>query len=299
MSIIYIDLRPILDTTKSHIKDSYLVLINQNNIKKIKDRKIEISTIFRHSTSEDFFSKISTATQVIILIKTEISQNVIDFIQEYLTQDIPYIIHVYTDYIKNIPEENIIKLIKLNIQNPPKRQLLNNHNSLSSPPFIDFYSKEPYESYESYESNEPNEIIPGLFLSGVNCVNDDILEKYNIKTVLSIMSNPPELNESKYKHMKIKILDSPRVNISDHFEATHEFINNSLKEKKNILVHCHAGISRSATIVISYIMNIQLITADIAFKIVKNKREIINPNIGFCYNLRQYEDIIVAKKKLE
>jgi predicted protein tyrosine phosphatase len=299
MSIIYIDLRPILDTTKSHIKDSYLVLINQNNIKKIKDRKIEISTIFRHSTSEDFFSKISTATQVIILIKTEISQNVIDFIQEYLTQDIPYIIHVYTDYIKNIPEENIIKLIKLNIQNPPKRQLLNNHNSLSSPPFIDFYSKEPYESYESYESNEPNEIIPGLFLSGVNCVNDDILEKYNIKTVLSIMSNPPELDESKYKHMKIKILDSPRVNISDHFEATHEFINNSLKEKKNILVHCHAGISRSATIVISYIMNIQLITADIAFRFVKNKREIINPNIGFCYNLRQYEDIIVAKKKLE
>jgi len=296
MSIIYIDLRPILDTTKSHIKDSYLVLINQNNIKKIKDRKIEISTIFRHSTSEDFFSKISTATQVIILIKTEISQNVIDFIQEYLTQDIPYIIHVYTDYIKNIPEENIIKLIKLNIQNPPKRQLLNNHNSLSSPPFIDFYSKEPYESYES---NEPNEIIPGLFLSGVNCVNDDILEKYNIKTVLSIMSNPPELDESKYKHMKIKILDSPRVNISDHFEATHEFINNSLKEKKNILVHCHAGISRSATIVISYIMNIQLITADIAFRFVKNKREIINPNIGFCYNLRQYEDIIVAKKKLE
>jgi predicted protein tyrosine phosphatase len=299
MSIIYIDLRPILDTTKSHIKDSYLVLINQNNIKKIKDGKIEISTIFRHSTSEDFFSKISTATQVIILIKTEISQNVIDFIQEYLTQDIPYIIHVYTDYIKNIPEENIIKLIKLNIQNPPKRQLLNNHNSLSSPPFIDFYSKEPYESYESYESNEPNEIIPGLFLSGVNCVNDDILEKYNIKTVLSIMSNPPELDESKYKHMKIKILDSPRVNISDHFEATHEFINNSLKEKKNILVHCHAGISRSATIVISYIMNIQLITADIAFRFVKNKREIINPNIGFCYNLRQYEDIIVAKKKLE
>ena len=296
MSIIYIDLRPILDTTKSHIKDSYLVLINQNNIKKIKDGKIEISTIFRHSTSEDFFSKISTATQVIILIKTEISQNVIDFIQEYLTQDIPYIIHVYTDYIKNIPEENIIKLIKLNIQNPPKRQLLNNHNSLSSPPFIDFYSKEPYESYES---NEPNEIIPGLFLSGVNCVNDDILEKYNIKTVLSIMSNPPELDESKYKHMKIKILDSPRVNISDHFEATHEFINNSLKEKKNILVHCHAGISRSATIVISYIMNIQLITADIAFRFVKNKREIINPNIGFCYNLRQYEDIIVAKKKLE
>lgn len=288
MSTIYIDLRHALETIKSRIKHSFLVSINQNNIQKIKNKELEISTIFRHSVSEDFFSKISTATQVIILIRTEISQDIIEFIQEYLIKDIPYMINVYNDYIKNIPEENIIKLVKINIKNPPKRQLLDNLSPSNM--VIDFYSN---------VLNEPDEVIPGLFLSGVDCVNEDILKKYNIQTVLSIMSNPPELDESKYKHMKIKILDSPRVNISDYFETTHEFINDSLKEKKNILVHCHAGISRSATIVISYIMNIQLITADIAFKIVKNKREIINPNIGFCYNLRQYEDIIVAKKKSE
>ena len=278
MSIIYIDTRSVMDTTKSCIKDSFIVTINQNNIKKIKDEEIQLSTIFRQSTIEDFFAKISTVNHVVILIKTEISQLAIEFIQEYLTKDTPYMIHVYTDYIKNIPEENIFKSLKLNILPPSKRQLLNNFSV--SQQFIDFYSN---------DVDKPTEIIPGLFLSGVNCANDFILQKYNIQNVLSVMSNPPELDETKYTQMKIKILDSSSVNIYEHFKTTHEFINKSLQEKQNILVHCYAGISRSATIVISYLMNLQKIPVGVAYKFVKEKRSIVEPNIGFCYYLEKFE----------
>ncbi len=43
-------------------------------------------------------------------------------------------------------------------------------------------------------------------------------------------------------------------NISQHFDETYEFIDRQLKLKRNTLVHCHAGVSRSVAIVTAYLM---------------------------------------------
>jgi protein-tyrosine phosphatase len=50
-----------------------------------------------------------------------------------------------------------------------------------------------------------------------------------------------------------------------------------------------AGISRSATIVIAYIMATQKLTADAAFKLVKSKRVIVSPNMDFMGALMREE----------
>ena len=54
--------------------------------------------------------------------------------------------------------------------------------------------------------------------------------------------------------------DSETADISKHFKKAHEFIDENLKTR-NVLVHCQAGVSRSATIVISYIMKELKLTA--------------------------------------
>ena len=52
-----------------------------------------------------------------------------------------------------------------------------------------------------------------------------------------------------------------------------------------MLVHCYAGISRSATIVISYLMKEHGMSLQAATQLTRSKRWFINPNPGFVKQL--------------
>lgn len=55
------------------------------------------------------------------------------------------------------------------------------------------------------------------------------------------------------------------------------------------LVHCHAGVSRSATICIAYVMYSRHASLDTAFEFVKSCRSEISPNAGFMHQLLEFE----------
>ena len=56
---------------------------------------------------------------------------------------------------------------------------------------------------------------------------------------------------------------------------------NNAPEKKTMLVHCGAGVSRSATVVIAYLMVKEQIGVEEAMAKVKAKRKCVDPNSGF------------------
>ena len=56
-----------------------------------------------------------------------------------------------------------------------------------------------------------------------------------------------------------------------------------------VLVHCNAGVSRAAAIVIGFLMNSEEISFTSAFSLVKNARPSICPNAGFLEQLRTYQ----------
>lgn len=59
----------------------------------------------------------------------------------------------------------------------------------------------------------------------------------------------------KFVYKIIPILDVPSQNILAYFENASQFIDSVLKTSYGkILVHCFAGVSRSATIVIAYLI---------------------------------------------
>lgn len=89
------------------------------------------------------------------------------------------------------------------------------------------------------------------------------------------------------------IEDNNDADISAHIEPAQKFIDQSLEMGDAVLVHCMAGISRSATIVIGYLMISKGISLSAAFAHVKSARPCINPNDGFLRTLEELEDYLL------
>ena len=73
-------------------------------------------------------------------------------------------------------------------------------------------------------------------------------------------------------------------------EIGYHFINNAIESGQSVLVHCISGISRSVSTIIYYLMKKHFINYDEAFRIVKNKRKIANPNQSFKLQLLEYQN---------
>ena len=81
-------------------------------------------------------------------------------------------------------------------------------------------------------------------------------------------------------HCVVKLEDKEDSQLIDHFHKTNAFLAEQLKST-NVLVHCHQGVSRSATVIIAYLMHKNRWTVEEALKYAKAKRDIVNPNVGF------------------
>ncbi|VDL88190.1 unnamed protein product [Schistocephalus solidus] len=120
------------------------------------------------------------------------------------------------------------------------------------------------------------------------------LRKAKIKAILTVDLSPLEdavFNSSKRFHMKLA--DKPSKNILSVLEEALLFIEKNMLEG-GVLVHCLAGVSRSATIVIAYAMRKYRISYNKAFYRVTRMRSvwyvvfelIFSPNSGFINQLK-------------
>ncbi|XP_049881916.1 dual specificity protein phosphatase MPK-4-like [Pectinophora gossypiella] len=137
-----------------------------------------------------------------------------------------------------------------------------------------------------------SEIIPGLYLSNARAAADkNVLRHLNITHVLTIEAHrlpKSTFEDSNISTLFIRAYDTPQTNLLPYFPMANAFINEGL-QKGNVLVHCHFGVSRSATLVIAFIMEKYQLGYDQAYNYVRQRRRFINPNPGFVNQLREYE----------
>ncbi len=105
--------------------------------------------------------------------------------------------------------------------------------------------------------------------------------------VTHILRLNPEIVKSitKLEHKCLPINDRDEENIILLFKEAFEYIDSSEK----VYVHCMAGVSRSATIVIAYLMWKNKWDYYKSYYFVRNRRSVVNPNNGFVKQLQKFE----------
>ena len=142
-----------------------------------------------------------------------------------------------------------------------------------------------------------SEIIKNkLYLGDMFDANNETFIKNNKISCIICVAEKVKINntDSNMKVYNYELSDDYNCNISLYFDEICDIIN-----KENIvLVNCVAGISRSSTIVIAYIMKNYKLNLKNTFIGVKNERNRICPNKKFMNCLLDYELSLFGKNSL-
>ncbi|PRP79364.1 dual specificity protein phosphatase 12-like [Planoprotostelium fungivorum] len=134
-----------------------------------------------------------------------------------------------------------------------------------------------------------DQIVDGLWLG--DCYSMECHKQMHIKGITHVISVAnglkPITNDNLTQHI-YSLPDVPSSNLLEIFDETSNIID-SAREKGAVLVHCMAGVSRSASVVVAYIMKTFRISRDEAIQLVRARRNQIYPNQGFMNQLKEYE----------
>ncbi|XP_008332519.1 dual specificity protein phosphatase 22-B [Cynoglossus semilaevis] len=137
--------------------------------------------------------------------------------------------------------------------------------------------------------NGINKVLPELYLGNFKDARDrEQLARNNITHILSIHdSAAPILQEMNY--LCILAADLPTQNLTQHFKESIMFMHESRLKGEGCLVHCLAGVSRSVTLVVAYIMTVTGLGWQEALAAVRVARPCAGPNLGFQRQLQEFE----------
>jgi atypical dual specificity phosphatase len=136
-------------------------------------------------------------------------------------------------------------------------------------------------------------VLPGLYLGPCSSASSKpFLSSNAIKTVLSVGATPsPKVDGVSYHRLALTDTVSS-TSITPVLDAAVDIIDAALnadKGKGKILVHCSAGMSRSPTVVVAYLMRRRQMSLKAALGHVARRRPQIHPNAGFLRQLKEME----------
>ncbi|KAL9271635.1 Dual specificity protein phosphatase 12-like protein [Drosera capensis] len=90
--------------------------------------------------------------------------------------------------------------------------------------------------------------------------------------------------------MAVPLRDMESENLLDYLDVCFEFIEDSRKQGA-VLVHCFAGVSRSAAIITAYLMKSEGLSQEAALESLRQSCEFVSPNDGFLEQLKMFEEM--------
>ncbi|XP_026855409.1 dual specificity protein phosphatase 22-A isoform X2 [Electrophorus electricus] len=137
--------------------------------------------------------------------------------------------------------------------------------------------------------NGMNKVVDGLYLGNIrDSENRESLSQNGITHILSVYNNAkPVLEDMTY--LCIHAADASNQNLLQHFKECICFIHECRLNGGSCLVHCLAGVSRSTTVVVAYLMTVTTHGWEECLSAVKAVRSFVGPNYGFQQQLQQFQ----------
>ncbi|KAJ2834475.1 tyrosine/serine/threonine protein phosphatase [Coemansia furcata] len=132
----------------------------------------------------------------------------------------------------------------------------------------------------------PQLIMPYLYLGGAGNVAEGQLRDLDITNVLNVareVSGPPA--STMYRHC---MWDHNEPDLARYFSECFAFIDAARTCHQGVLVHCQLGVSRSASLIIAYVMRTMNMAFAPAYEYVRLRAPCISPNLSLIAQLAEY-----------
>lgn len=264
------------------------------------------------------------------------------------------------EYIKQLSQFPTHKLEHILVDDTITDESKDADNDIQVGPIIDNITIHSSSSLPSSASHAASKSLPDCIINGwlymgdhSHCKSLEILKELGITHILTCSDSIPTYfihnSDINITYARIPITDHNYGNLYNHLYAAKQFIDlcnpleNKQKKKhkkhghsKKILIHCEMGISRSAAVVIGYLLsskvrlnedekwrlqfiqgrldeferdetnfykvkevqddNIVFMKLNEAYYYTQSCRGIIEPNLGFCKQLEKWEKIFHGKR---
>ncbi|XP_057656841.1 dual specificity protein phosphatase 18-like [Diorhabda carinulata] len=139
-------------------------------------------------------------------------------------------------------------------------------------------------------SGNISEITENLILTSASIVNPQTLELYKVSCIISCAPElPVPIHRDDILYHAINIIDSGYSRILPFFDKAADLIHQVSNLGGKTLVYCVAGVSRSSSICLAYLMKYYKLSLLESYNYLKLRRPRIKPNCGFFKQLIEYE----------
>nr|XP_047931135.1 dual specificity protein phosphatase 22-A-like isoform X2 [Anser cygnoides] len=140
-----------------------------------------------------------------------------------------------------------------------------------------------------------SKVVTGLYLGNIRDSEDGArLRRHGVTHVLSVHTGAkPVLEDMTY--LCISASDSSSQNLMQHFKECIKFIHECRLHGGGCLVHCLAGVSRSTTVLVAYLMTVTDLGWERCLAATRAARSYASPNPGFQRQLQDYERTLLKE----
>jgi len=114
------------------------------------------------------------------------------------------------------------------------------------------------------------------------------LKNFGITGIVNACNEISNYFEDDFEYFKIDILDINNSSIYKFFDPFITFVENILNDNGKIMIHCYMGSSRSAILVVLYLIKYKSYTMDDSIHFITGKRNRVNINVTYIEELKKY-----------